>query len=76
MNRDLLDVLKGVNPSKARALKLPGKQLKLIQSKGMLEKRVSELNAFVEAVVEEEEFLNHEETVDFLKDDYVRIDVM
>ena len=69
-------MLKSVNPSKAKALKLPGKQLKLIQSKAMLEKRVGELNDFIEEVIDEEEFRTHEETVEFLKEDYVRMDPM
>lgn len=71
-----MDDLKKVNPIKVKKLKLPGKQLKLIQSKSMLEKRVSELSLFVEAVVDEEDFLEDECVIDFLKKDCVRIEEM
>lgn len=76
MNRDLMDDLKKANPMKAKKLKLPGKQLKLIQSKSMLEKRVSELSSFVESIVNEEDFLENECVIDFLKKDCVRIEEM
>ena len=76
MYRELYEDLKEANPKKAKGLKLPGKQLKLIQRKGMLDKRVSELDTFLEDVVDIPEFLQHESTIQFLKDDCVGIEEM
>ena len=71
-SRNLLDELKGVY-SEAKKLKLPGKQIKLLQTKSSMEKRMGDLNEFLNGVVNDDRMKRNEHTVYFLKNEYVSI---
>ena len=70
--RNLLDELKELY-SEAKRLKLPGKQMKLLQTKSSLEKRMGELTDFLNAIVRNDQMKLNEHTVYFLKNEYVSI---
>ena len=72
MNRDVYDLLKRDYPEKAKSLRLPGKQLKLIQNKSMLDKRVNELNEFVKVIASDMEMNKEDYVIAFFKDNFVR----
>ena len=74
--RELLDALMKENEEKARKLRLPGKQIKLLQkmNKAMLNKRTQELSEFLASVVSDEELRESESCQRFLKESYVSID--
>ena len=70
--RNLLDELKELY-SEAKRLKLPGKQMKLLQTKSSMEKRMGELTDFLNAIVRNDQMKLNEHTVYFLKNEYVSI---
>lgn len=73
MNRNLFDQLKEEVPAGAKKLKLPGKQVKLFQTKNSLDRRGDDLTAFLMAVCEDPSLSANQHTADFLKNEYVSI---
>ena len=75
--RELLDELMKVNEEKARKLRLPGKQMKLLQkmNKAVLDKRTQELSEFLANVVGDEELRESECCQRFLKESFVSVSV-
>ena len=74
-NRVLLENLQKAS-EKAKKLKLPGKQIKLLQkmNKNLLEKRIQELSQFLESIVKEEELRECEAFQEFVKTDVVSVE--
>lgn len=68
------DLLKKEFPEEARRLKLPAKQVKLFQSKSMLDKRMDELNRYLELVLADPKMKESEDVSRFLKENFVNID--
>ena len=68
------DLLKKEFPEEARRLKLPAKQVKLFQSKSMLDKRMDELNHYLELVLADPKMKEREDVSRFLKENFVNID--
>ena len=68
------DLLKKEFPEEARRLKLPAKQVKLFQSKSMLDKRMDELNRYLELVLVDPKMKESEDVSRFLKENFVNID--
>lgn len=68
------DLLKKEFPEEARRLKLPAKQVKLFQSKSMLDKRMEELNRYLELVLADPKMKENEDVSRFLKENFVNID--
>lgn len=75
--RELVDELMTVNGEKARKLRLPGKQMKLLQkmNKAVLDKRTQELSEFLASVVGDEELRESECCQRFLKESFVSVSV-
>ena len=71
--RNLQDQLKAELPEAAKKLKLPGKQVKLFQTKHSLERRGEELTAFLMGVCENASLCSSQHTAEFLKSEYVSI---
>ena len=61
------DLLKKEFPEEAQRLKLPAKQVKLFQSKSMLDKRMEELNRYLELVLADPKMKESEDVSRFLK---------
>ena len=72
MNRDVYDLLRRDYPERAKYMRLPGKQWKLIQNKSMLDKRVNELNEFVKVIASDMEMNKEDYVIAFFKDNFVR----
>ena len=70
--RNLLEELKGLYAD-AKRLKLPGKQMKLLQTKSTFEKRMGELSEFLSNVIMNDQMRQNEHTTYFLKNEYVSI---
>ena len=68
------DWLKKEFPNEARRLKLPAKQVKLFQSKATLDKRMEELNRYLESVLADPQMKESEGVSQFLKENFVNID--
>ena len=68
------ELLKKEFPEEARRLKLPAKQVKLFQSKSMLDKRMEELNHYLELVIADPKMRESESVSRFLKENFVNID--
>lgn len=68
-----MDQLKEEVPASAKKLKLPGKQVKLFQTKNSLDRRGDDLTAFLMAVCEDSSLRTNQHAVDFLKNEYVSI---
>lgn len=68
------DWLKKEFPNEARRLKLPAKQVKLFQSKATLDKRMEELNRYLESVLADPKMKESEGVSQFLKENFVNID--
>ena len=73
MYRNLQDQLKVESPEAAKKLKLPGKQVKLFQTKNSLDRRGEELTAFLMGVCENASLCSSQHTASFLKNEYVSI---
>ena len=74
LQEDSEDLLKKEFPEEARRLKLPAKQVKLFQSKSMLDKRMDELNRYLELVLADPKMRESEDVSRFLKENFVNID--
>ena len=68
------DLLNKEFPEEARRSKLPAKQVKLFQSKSMLDKRMDELNRYLELVLADPKMKESEDVSRFLKENFVNID--
>ena len=67
------DELKKMFPEKASRLRLPGKQMKLFQNGNILNKRMEELNYYLQLVIADSEMCDAPATSAFLKDNFIDI---
>lgn len=74
MRREMDDLLKKEFPEQTRQLRLPPKQVKLFQSKSMLDKRMEDLNRYLELVIADPKLKASESASRFLKENFVNIE--